>query len=152
MYEIISSLIKYLFITIIYLFLFGIIRLIYLDIRYMNIRSGLISGKYPYLKLINRRDSLSFKVEESYILNCSKSIGRSNKNAIMVEDPFMSTEHASIDYQDNGYFLKDISSSNGTFVNNHKIQYSSVKLKNGDKILIGQLNFLFVDEENQLKA
>lgn len=150
MYEIISSLIKYLFITIIYLFLFGIIRLIYLDIRYMNIRAGVNMGKYPYLKLINRRDSLNFKVEESYILNSSKTFGRGNKNSIEIQDPFMSDEHASLDFEENGYFLKDIGSTNGTFVNNNKILYSSVKLKNGDKIQFGQLNFLFVDEDKKL--
>ena len=112
----------------------------------MNIRAGITVGKYPYLKLINRRDSLGFKVEGSYILNGTKTIGRSAKNNIDIQDPFMSSEHAAIMHEDNGYFLKDIGSTNGTYVNSNKVQYSSVQLKNGDKVQFGQLNFLFVDE------
>jgi pSer/pThr/pTyr-binding forkhead associated (FHA) protein len=112
----------------------------------MNIRAGLVNGKFPYLKLINRRDGIGFKVEESYILNGTKTIGRGNNNNIIIQDPFMSSNHASIIKEENGFFLKDIGSTNGTYINNHKIIHSCVKLKNGDKIQFGKLTFLFVDD------
>ena len=61
MYNILAILFKYIFIVIIYLFIFSIIRLIYLDIRGME---GISSDEKVYLKLINRKDSLPFKIKE----------------------------------------------------------------------------------------
>ena len=53
---ILSQLFKYIFILIIYLFIFTIIRMIYLDIRSM--RSVDANKDEAYLKVVNRLDSL----------------------------------------------------------------------------------------------
>ncbi|NLY43755.1 MAG: FHA domain-containing protein [Clostridiaceae bacterium] len=146
MFEILSSIFKYIFIIIIYLFIFGIIRLIYLDIRSINEHGKRINEKYPYLKLINRREKLNFKVQESYILDRSKIIGRSSKSDIVIQDPFLSAKHAFIKVEGDKYILEDLESTNGTYVNNRRVENELVLLKNGDRIHIGQLDFLFVRE------
>src|SRR5699024_7764863 len=115
MFNIISLILRYLFILLIYLFMFGIIRMIYLDIKGIRSRSSSIGS--TYLKLINRREDLTFKVEENYPVKSSITIGRSNKNHIVIKDPFISKKHIKI-YKDKGqYFIEDLGSSNGTYVN-----------------------------------
>lgn len=142
MFNIISIAFRYLFILLIYLFMFGIIRMIYLDIKGIRRRSSMGS---TYLKLINRRDELPFKVEESYSIPSSVSIGRSNKNDIIIKDPFISKNHAIIEKKHNEYYIEDLNSSNGTFVNNEQI-FNPIRLQHGDTITIGQVSFIFVNE------
>jgi len=55
MFEIILLLVKVVFTLVIYLFILGVIRLIYLDIKSMSVSKVHNAGFYPYLKLINRR-------------------------------------------------------------------------------------------------
>ena len=88
MYNILAILFKYIFIIIIYLFIFSIIRLIYLDIRGMN---GISKDEKAYLKLINKKHSLPFKIEEYYSINKSISLGRRGDNDIIIKDPYIST-------------------------------------------------------------
>lgn len=140
MYNILSVAFKYLFIFIIYLFMFSIIRLIYLDIKGMGIISY---DNTTYLKLINRKDSLPFKIKEVYTLEDFTTIGRSNQNKIIIKDPYISKNHLKIVKDEGDYYIEDLNSANGTFINGTKIM-DAVRLKNGDRIRLGQVEFLFV--------
>lgn len=142
MFSIVSIVFRYLFILLIYLFMFGIIRMIYLDIK--GIRKRTLDTS-TYLKLINRRGELPFKVEESYSITSSTTIGRSNKNDIVIKDPFLSKKHARIEKEKDQYFLEDLNSSNGTFVNSEKV-LNPMQLEHGDTIKVGQVHFIFVNE------
>lgn len=142
MFEIFSSLLKYIFITVIYLFIFAIIRMIYLDIYSMNARRT--GQNLPYIKLINRRDSLEMKVEESYILDNNLTIGRARGNGITISDPFLSGQHAVFTKSDHNFYIQDLNSTNGTYVNGKKLENAPVMLNDGDRIRIGQLDFIFV--------
>ena len=65
MFEIISQGLRYVFIVIIYLFLLSIIRLIYMDIKKMDMKGSYMDA--AYLKVVNRLDSLDFKMDEFYV-------------------------------------------------------------------------------------
>lgn len=140
MYNILSVVFKYLFIIVIYLFMFSIIRLIYLDIKGMGLSTYI---KDTYLKLINQKDTLPFKIKEVYSLEEDVTIGRSKKNTIMIKDPYISKNHLSIVKDEGNYYLEDLSSANGTFINGDRIM-DVVMLKNGDTIRLGQVEFIFV--------
>ncbi|WHH59353.1 FHA domain-containing protein [Petroclostridium sp. X23] len=146
MFEILSSIFKFIFILIIYVFIFGIIRLIYLDIKSLNDHGKKTNEKHAYLKLINRREKLDFKVHESYIIDKDKTLGRASKNEIVIQDPFLSGRHVRFLSENNTYFLEDLESTNGSFVNDTRAGNEPVVLKNGDRIHIGQLDFIFVQE------
>ncbi len=141
MYNLISILFKYIFIIIIYLFIFSIIRLIYLDIKSINTIT--LEGN-AYLKLINRRDSLPYKVKEHYSIDDEITMGRYSDNDIFIQDPFVSKRHFKIVEDEGAYYLEDLDSANGTYVNNERIE-DVVKLSNGDIIRVGNIEFLFVD-------
>ncbi|AOT69097.1 FHA domain-containing protein [Geosporobacter ferrireducens] len=143
MFNILSLVFRYLFILIIYLFIFGIIRLIYLDIKSIG---GSVIQEDTYLKLINRKDTLPFKVKEVYPLAASVIIGRKNESDIVIKDPFISNQHAQISLDEGSYFLEDLDSANGTYLNGERIM-DAVKLQNGDRIKIGQIEFLYVSND-----
>ncbi|EFI42218.1 MULTISPECIES: FHA domain-containing protein [Peptoniphilus] len=142
MFELISQVLKYIFIFIIYLFIFGIIRLMYLDIRSMDKKGS--SPDTAYLKVVNRLDTLNFKMHEYYVLKGKVVAGRSSKCDIVIKDKFVSKEHIKIIEDGNSYFLEDLDSANGTFLNGEEV-HDIIELRNGDKIGVGFIQFIFVD-------
>lgn len=145
MYDLIATIFKYIFIVIIYIFIFSIMRMIYLDISSMKGYGNNDNKGNPYLKLMNRREHFNFKIQESYVIDEEISIGRSKKSDIVIQDPFLSHRHVSFSLRDDACFVKDEGSTNGTFVNDQRIGEEEVVLNDGDKIHIGQLDFIFVD-------
>ena len=143
MYNILSIIFKYVFIIIIYMFIFTIIRLIYLDIRSIK---GIKTDDNAYLKLINRLDSIPFKMKDHYSIGNSISLGRNGDNDILIKDPFVSKSHLQIVRDEEEYFLEDLNSANGTFLYGEKV-LDAIKLNNGDKLTIGNIEFLFVNRE-----
>lgn len=141
MYSLISLVFKYIFIIIIYLFIFSIIRLIYLDIKSIN--TVTLEGG-AYLKLINRIDSLPYKMREHYSIDEELTLGRNSENDIFIKDPFVSKKHFKIVEDENDFYLEDLESANGTYLNKERIE-DVVKLSNGDIIKVGNIEFLFVD-------
>ena len=74
------------------------------------------------------------------------SIGRGKENQIVIADIKVSRQHALIKLEKDEYYLIDTGSTNATFLNDNRIPSGKkVKLKNGDKIKVGQtvLNFRY---------
>ncbi|AKL93718.1 FHA domain containing protein [Clostridium aceticum] len=144
MFQILSWIIRYIFIILIYYFIYHIIKLIYLDIKHINNKQKKHFNS-PYLKLVNRKESLGFEVQEFYDLKDVLTIGRRKDTDIQLLDKFISSQHAKITVDEGEYFLEDLGSINGTYLNGTQIQ-DAVKLKTGDRIGLGQVEFLFVKE------
>ncbi|HSH35643.1 FHA domain-containing protein [Schnuerera sp.] len=99
-----------------------------------------------YLKLVNKKDTLPFKVKEYYHLDDETYLGRNKDNEIIIKDPYISKVHFKIVKDEGNYFLEDLDSANGTFLNGDRVM-DVVKLKNGDRIRVGQVEFLYVSRE-----
>jgi pSer/pThr/pTyr-binding forkhead associated (FHA) protein len=66
------------------------------------------------------------------------SIGRSQENHIQMKDRFVSRKHLQISRRDSKFFLKDLDSENGTFVDGESIKPGKeLELKQGLPISIG---------------
>jgi predicted component of type VI protein secretion system len=63
------------------------------------------------------------------------TVGRSPEADIVIYDEKTSRIHCGIRFWDGDYYVKDLKSKNGTYVNGHRIEVSSVKP--GDEIRIG---------------
>ena len=75
----------------------------------------------------------------------SVTIGRDSKNDLMVATPTVSNLHAIIEYRDGAFFLEDQRSTNGTRLNDQKVEPGNpVRLKSGDRIKFANLAFRFV--------
>ena len=147
MNEIISKIVTYIFIIVIFYFIINIIRLIYSDIHAMNRKadaSAIQAGHY--LKLLNRKDELYFDVEESYVLSSNQVIGRSEDNEITIQDPFLSKKNSRIYKEGDSYYLEDLGGKNGTFLNGEPIRRDIFELADGDQIRTGQVRFLYIAE------
>jgi type III secretion system YscQ/HrcQ family protein len=65
------------------------------------------------------------------------SIGRTNDNDIALKSPLVSKKHADIKFRGTDFFLRDLKSNNGTFLNDVRISPGSdVMLKNDDVIKV----------------
>lgn len=62
-------------------------------------------------------------------------VGRDVKSDIMLNDDSVSRQHAEIVRTAAGYFIRDLGSKNGTYVNNQRMKESPVR--NGDTVNIG---------------
>ncbi|MEE0867771.1 MAG: FHA domain-containing protein [Clostridia bacterium] len=139
----ISKILTYVFVIIIYLFIYAIIRMIFLDIHTMyRKKSGGLAD--AYLKLINLRHDLDFPVDESYEIGENEVIGRSGKCSIAIADKFMSGKNSRIFKSSGKFYIEDLDSTNGTFLNGEELEDKAVELLDGDKISVGRVNFLFV--------
>jgi diguanylate cyclase (GGDEF)-like protein len=73
-------------------------------------------------------------------------IGRDVAADVCVADPSVSRRHARLEMDDHGYWVTDLSSTNGTCVN--KVPVSRCKLRDGDELLIGNCVYRFLDSNN----
>ena len=66
------------------------------------------------------------------------SIGRNVSNTIFVEDDFVSANHAMLTFRGRSWFVEDQGSTNGTYVNAHRID-RAVALSFGDELTFGRV-------------
>ena len=87
--------------------------------------------------------SLSHELTESTV-----TIGRISDNAFQIDDVSVSSHHAELTLGDNGdYVLKDIGSTNGTWVNSKEAhEGESYTLQDGDKLRFGKIDASYVSE------
>ncbi len=72
------------------------------------------------------------------------TLGRKPDNDEVIDNPAVSGHHARIVKEGNAFFIEDLNSTNGTFLNDSKVQKE--KLKNGDRIAIGKHLLVFEEE------
>jgi pSer/pThr/pTyr-binding forkhead associated (FHA) protein len=77
----------------------------------------------------------------------SLTIGRLDKNNIVIENLAVSGRHAKIDALEDGYLLTDLKSKNGSFVNEKQV--TSHWLENNDVITIGKHTLIFAYKEGE---
>ncbi len=70
------------------------------------------------------------------------SVGR-EKTDILIADPAVSRRHAELSFRDGQWIIQDMKSSNGTFVNHHRIE-GPIHLRHEDQIRVGSTTLQFV--------
>lgn len=100
---------------------------------------GVVQGRQVYLTTnLVRGKTQSLMQSQGIWL-----IGRDRKAAMSIQDKRLSRRHAAIQYREHrGFYLLDLNSTNGTFVNGEAVRHQ-VLLKDGDRIRLGSLSFVF---------
>jgi len=69
------------------------------------------------------------------------TLGRHPSNTVRLADREVSKEHASIERMGRDFILRDLGSSNGTFVNGRRV--AEMRLRDGDEITLGASKLVF---------
>ena len=87
------------------------------------------------LKLVGTDGAQSFELREGPSL----VVGRAPNSDIPVLDPTISRRHAEIECSDAGYAIRDLGSSNGTYVNGERVSQRAIAP--GDVLTFGKVSF-----------
>jgi pSer/pThr/pTyr-binding forkhead associated (FHA) protein len=68
-------------------------------------------------------------------------VGRDTKSDVFLDDVTVSRAHARIDRRDRAFFVKDLGSLNGTYVNGEAVE--ETKLARGDEVQSGKFKLVF---------
>jgi pSer/pThr/pTyr-binding forkhead associated (FHA) protein len=94
-------------------------------------------------KLILKRQDTT--LEECPITKSPVTIGREQSNDIVLDNMMVSRHHVKIFQDRKGYWIEDLNSGNGLFVNQKKVTQDL--LKDQDEVRVGKHTFVFVLEE-----
>ncbi len=156
-YSLVSSLLSYVFTTIIYLFIFSVIALIYMDIKKMNRgendetveeeNAGGAEEKYSaVLKTVKTDKAAACGMKKFYRISGEPVVvGRGKNCDIIIDDMFLSGEHFQIWCEDGTWYIGDMGSKNGTFLNGSRLKKVKT-LCDGDEISFGGLSVIFSEK------
>jgi hypothetical protein len=83
------------------------------------------------------------KGEDFRIRDGQNSIGSASDVDIVIKDTGVSGKHGSLRYKEGKFYLTDLDSTNGTFLNENKEPISREELKDNDVIRVGDVSLKF---------
>jgi hypothetical protein len=134
------------FIALVYFFLYQVARVSVRELVMIGRATSTPAAAQPSvpnpassLELIDPAES-SYYEGTSFPLDHYTTIGRHDENSIAIDDGFISGSHAELVFDQGVWWLQDLGSTNGTFVNDHKVR-SRVPVSNGDIVQFGRVQF-----------
>ena len=87
-----------------------------------------------------------------YSLDQSETtLGRHPDCTIQLKSNMVSRRHARVTQRDSAYFVEDMGSGNGTYVNGNRLE-EPAQLKDGDRVKFGPLLFRFESDDSKAKT
>jgi len=74
---------------------------------------------------------------QTYDLNDELTLGRAAGCQVTIDDTFVSQLHARLFRRDSQYFVEDLGSTNGTYLNRRKVS-APVAIRKGDRLQVGK--------------
>jgi pSer/pThr/pTyr-binding forkhead associated (FHA) protein len=122
------------FVALIYLFFVVVARALWRDLRASAAGAGASLGRL----IIIATPEGGPAVGTNYPLDAVNSIGRDVNSSIAIEDSYVSADHALLTFRGRAWFVEDRGSTNGTYVNGHRVA-TSLPLGYGDELQIGRI-------------
>jgi hypothetical protein len=127
---------RLLFLGLLYAFLWAVVRVLLRDLRVATKEPGAALGRLVVLASPGGEPA----VGAAFGLDAIATLGRDVNNAIVIDDDFVSTAHATLTFRGRAWYVEDLGSTNGTFVNGSRIDGIS-PLAFGDELQLGQVRF-----------
>ena len=136
---------RVLLLGVLYLFLLAVLQAIRRDVRRTADQAATQPPESPAQSraaivrlVVDNPGSTSLQPGAVLPIQASTRIGRSSRNTIVLDDAFVSSEHALISNRDGGWWLTDLESTNGTYLNDAPVG-GQAPLADGDVIGIGDI-------------
>ena len=125
---------RLIFLAALYLFLWMVVRALVRDLRSAAREPTVELGRLVVLAAPSGEPSPG----SAFALDAITSLGRDVNNSIVLEDDFVSATHAALTYRGRAWYVEDVGSTNGTFVNGGQVDGLS-PVAFGDEIQVGQI-------------
>src|SRR6185369_9470122 len=79
------------------------------------------------------------------------TIGRDSTSDIVINHPLASRRHARLEYDGTAWSVRDLESTNGTFLNGERLQ-GTMLLHNNDEVWVADTVIIFQDPEATMKG
>ncbi len=126
--------IRLLFLALLLLFLLRVMRVLLRDLRAAAREPASLLGRL----VVTESPSGDPAAGRSFDLDVITTIGRDVNNAIVVDDQFASSDHAVLTYRGRSWYIEDLGSKNGTFLNGRAVA-AVAPIGYGDELGIGQV-------------
>jgi hypothetical protein len=126
--------VRILFLVLLYGFLFGIARALLRDLRAAAREPTVELGRLVVVASPGGEPASG----TTLALDAITTLGRDVNNAVVVDDEFVSAEHAVLTFRGRTWYVEDLNSTNGTFVNGSPVD-GVAPLGYGDEIQLGQV-------------
>jgi pSer/pThr/pTyr-binding forkhead associated (FHA) protein len=125
------------FLALLYLILIGFSRALLRDLRSAEVTQMASQSGIGRLAVVESPDAEP-ALGTAIALGPINSIGRNVNSTIFIDDDFVSGTHAMLTFRGRSWFIEDQGSTNGTYVNGHRID-RPVALSFGDELTIGRV-------------
>lgn len=150
--ELVLTILKYLFLSLIFVFLARAVRAMLLEIggprasaagrRFARAAPPVpqpAASRPPDRMVVITGDQSK---PQTYPLEDEVMIGRGSRCQVVLTDAYASQVHARIFRRDEGYFIEDMGSTNGTYLNRRKVT-APMPVNRGDRVRIGKTELEF---------
>lgn len=126
-------LIRLLFLALLYGFLFAVVRVLMRDLR------SAARGPAELGRLVVVASPRGEPLPgAAFPLDAVTTIGRDVNNGIVVDDPYASAEHAVLTFRGRAWYVEDLASTNGTYVNGTPVA-GIAEIGFGDVLAVGEI-------------
>jgi hypothetical protein len=136
---------RFLFVAILYLFLYKIYRITAKELTaFANDDPVLVPYRASQIQLVVLEPAeSSLDVGTTFALTRDSVVGRRLGCTITIDDSFVSAEHAHLLTDGKAWYVEDLGSTNGTFVNGREV-IEMTGIDNGDVVQFGRVELRLV--------
>lgn len=133
---------RLLFAALLYYFLWQVGRIVMRDLRAASVQQPRKRQRAAKLIVVDPAQS-NVSPGTSYAIRSKATIGRHADCAIAIEEPTLSAVHARFESRASAWYVVDMDSTNGTFVNGRAVR-GSVYIEADDVVQFGRMTFKLV--------
>jgi len=138
--------------ALLYLFLLGVVAVMWFDWRAVarqTEHARRVAGQSLGRLIILDGGETDLLPGQSWPISVVTGLGRSPANTVVIEAPYASTEHALISRRNDRWWLEDLDSTNGTYLNGERLGAPTIVVT-GDQIGVAGVRLrIELDESEQ---